>query len=189
MLYKKNDTIQEQSRIILTVGNMQVINPTREMLIADGWEEYTPEPSEPTETEDEQLKSLLLEYYNSKTDITDEDALKRPLLVKQWSEYVGSSLAKGQIVNYNGQLYRVRQDIATVLDNHYPSMDTAALYEVIEIQATGSQDDPINYVPPMEIFNGKYYMQNDVLYKCTRDSGQALTHDLSALVGLYVEVV
>ena len=28
-----------------------------------------------------------------------------------------------------------------------------------------------------------------VLYKCTRDSGQALTHDLAALVGLYVEVV
>lgn len=41
----------------------------------------------------------------------------------------------------------------------------------------------------MEIFNGKYYTQDGVLYLCTRDSGQALTHNLSELVGLYVEVV
>ena len=47
-------------------------------------------------------------------------------------------------------------------------------------------DDPIAYVPPMEIFNGKYYMQGGVKYLCTRDSGTALSHDLSALVGLYV---
>lgn len=38
----------------------------------------------------------------------------------------------------------------------------------------------------MEIFNGKYYTQGGVKYLCTRDSGTALTHDLSALVGLYV---
>jgi len=41
----------------------------------------------------------------------------------------------------------------------------------------------------MEIFNGKYYTQDEVLYRCMRDSGQALTHNLSELVGLYVEVV
>ena len=63
------------------------------------------------------------------------------------------------------------------------------LYEVIEVEPAGTQDDPIQYTPPMEIFNGKYYTQGGVLYKCTRDSGQALTHDLAALVGLYVDVV
>lgn len=42
------------------------------------------------------------------------------------------------------------------------------------------------YASPMEIFNGKYYMQNNVLYLCTRDSGQALTHNLSELIDLYV---
>jgi hypothetical protein len=39
----------------------------------------------------------------------------------------------------------------------------------------------------MEIFADKYYIQYDVLYKCTRDSGVALTHDLAVLVGTYVE--
>ena len=33
------------------------------------------------------------------------------------------------------------------------------------------------------------YIQNGIKYKCTRNSEQPLTHDLSALVGLYVEKV
>jgi hypothetical protein len=50
-------------------------------------------------------------------------------------------------------------------------------------------EDPIPYTPPMEIFEGKYYTQNDVLYRCTRDSGTALSYNLADLVGLYVEEV
>lgn len=53
----------------------------------------------------------------------------------------------------------------------------------------GTIDDPIVYIPPMEIFKDKYYIQNGTKYKCTRNSEQPLTHDLSALVGLYVEKV
>lgn len=41
----------------------------------------------------------------------------------------------------------------------------------------------------MELFNGKYYMQDGVKYLCTRDSGQAFDYDLTELVGLYVEEV
>lgn len=32
-------------------------------------------------------------------------------------------------------------------------------------------------------------MQGGVLYKCTRDTGNPVYHDLSALVGIYVELV
>ena len=46
----------------------------------------------------------------------------------------------------------------------------------------------IPYAPPMEIFAGKYYTEADQLYLCTRDSGTVLSHPLSALVGLYVEL-
>ena len=51
----------------------------------------------------------------------------------------------------------------------------------------GTKDDPIPYAPPMEIFKDKYYTQSKVLYKCIRDSGQPLSHNLSDLVGNYVE--
>lgn len=42
---------------------------------------------------------------------------------------------------------------------------------------------------PMEIFKGKHYTEDGVIYRCTRDSEVALSHKLSALVGLYVEEV
>lgn len=189
-LYIKDGTIRDRSRIIIIKDNFQIINPTDEMVLADGWQPYTPpQPPEPQPTITDQLMDMVLEQYNGRTDITDEEALKRPLLVYSWDTYVGKSLAAGQVVSHDSKLWRVRQDVAAVLDNQPPSLATAALYEVIEVELTGTQDDPIPYTPPMEIFNGKYYTQGGVLYKCTRDSGQALSHNLSDLIGLYVESV
>ena len=187
-LYIKDGTIRDRSRIVIIKDDIQIINPTEELVIADGWQPYTPpEPGEPQPTITDQLRDMVLEQYNGRTDITDEEALKRPLLVYSWDTYMGKSLAAGQVVSHDGKLWRVRQDVAAVLENQPPSLATAALYEVIEVEPAGTQDDPIQYTPPMEIFNGKYYTQGGVLYKCTRDSGQALTHNLSDLVGLYVE--
>lgn len=191
MLYTKDGIIRDGNRIVIKKDGFQVISPTEEMILADGWEPYTPpvvEPTEPEPTLDDQIRELILDQYNKRTDISDEDALKRPLLVYAWDTYIGSALTTGQIVSYDNTLYRVRQNIASVLDGQSPSLDTAALYEAIEVEASGTIDDPIAYVPPMEIFSGKYYMQDNVLYLCTRDSGTALSHDLSALVGLYVKV-
>ena len=49
----------------------------------------------------------------------------------------------------------------------------------------GSLENPIPYEVGMVVYNGKYYKQNDVVYLCTRDSGNALHHDISALIGTY----
>lgn len=192
MLYIKDGIIRDGSRIIIVADGYQTINPTEEMILADGWEKYTPEtpdPVEPEPTVDDQIKELILEQYNEKTDISDDEAMKRPLLVYAWSTYINKSLKTGQIISYDEKLWRVRQDISVVLENQEPSLATAALYEVIEIQPTGTIDDPIPYTPSMEIFNGKYYTQNDVKYLCIRDSQTALNHNLADLVGNYVSVV
>lgn len=190
MLYKKDGKIRDRSRIIIYKDDQQIINPTDEMVIEDGWVEFTPpEPIVDNSREiSKQWQEALLDQYNERTDITDEDALKRPLLVYEWSTYIGKSLKTGQIVSYESKLYRVRQDIGQVLEDWFPGLTTASLYEVIEIVATGTIDDPITYTPPMEIFNGKYYIQDGVKYKCTRDSQIALSQDLKDLVALYVEV-
>ena len=191
MLYKKDGKIKERSRIIIFKDDQQIINPTDEMVIADGWVEYiAPDPVVDNSSEmSKQLQDALLDQYNKRTDITDEDALKRPLLVYEWDTYIGKSLKTGQIVSYESKLYRVRQDISTVIESYAPQLSTAALYEVIEVTSAGTIDDPIPYTPPMEIFNGKYYTQNGVKYKCIRDSQTALSHNLADLVALYVEVV
>ena len=94
-----------------------------------------------------------------------------------------------------GERYRV-EDVLwecikehTTQDNWKPSMATASLWKTVDEEHKGTIDDPIVYIPPMEIFKDKYYIQNGIKYKCTRNSEQPLTHDLSALVGLYVEKV
>lgn len=191
MLYKKDGKIKERSRIIIFKDDQQIINPTDEMVIADGWVKYVaPDPVVDNSSEmSKQLQDALLDQYNKRTDITDEDALKRPLLVYEWDTYIGKSLKTGQIVSYESKLYRVRQDISTVIEGWAPQLSTASLYEVIEVASAGTIDDPIPYTPPMEIFNGKYYIQNGVKYKCIRDSQTALSHNLADLVALYVEVV
>ena len=191
MLYKKDGKIKERSRIIIFKDNQQIINPTDEMVIADGLVKYVaPDPVVDNSSEmSKQLQDALLDQYNKRTDITDEDALKRPLLVYEWDTYIGKSLKTGQIVSYESKLYRVRQDISTVIEGWAPQLSTASLYEVIEVASAGTIDDPIPYTPPMEIFNGKYYTQNGVKYKCIRDSQTALSHNLADLAALYVEVV
>ena len=99
-----------------------------------------------------------------------------------------------------GDTYRVGDDLWEALQDHTtqdlwkPGLETASLWKRVEKDAEGNEpagtlEDPIPYTPPMEIFEGKYYVQNEVKYKCTRNSDVPLTHDLSALVGHYVEIV
>lgn len=120
--------------------------------------------------------------------LTDNEALEVKEWYPHWEDYIGKEIAEGFVTLYNDNLYRARQT-HTAMEIYPPSLDTASLYEVIVENHEGTEDDPIPYTPPMEIFNGKYYTQNGVKYLCTRDSGTALTHNLADLVGIYVSVV
>ena len=122
-------------------------------------------------------------------ELSDEEALKRKRLYPEWASFIGKPLNTGFKVQYGDNLYKVRQPIAVVLDNQAPSQLTAALYEEINETASGTIDDPIPYNGNMELFEGLYYSQNGVTYKCIRSTGQAVYHDLSALVGIYVEMI
>ena len=122
-------------------------------------------------------------------ELSDEEALKRKALYPEWASFIGKSLNTGFKVQYDDKLYKVRQSITTVLENQYPSENTAALYEEINETASGTINDPIPYNGNMELFEGLYYSQAGVTYKCTRSTGQAVYHDLSALVGIYVQKI
>lgn len=120
--------------------------------------------------------------------LTDNQALSVKELYPRWEDKVNMTIEAGYITLYNDKLWRARQT-HTALSIYPPSLDTASLYEVIVKDHEGTMEDPIPYTPPMEIFEGKYYTQFDVLYKCTRNSGTALTHDLFDLRGMYVEMI
>lgn len=137
----------------------------------------------------EQQAVLFARMTINSVELDNNDALAVKDLHPTWESFIGRSLKTGNRVLYQERLYRVRQDVSTVLENQPPSVSTAALYEEINEENAGTLDDPIPYNNNMELFAGKYYSQNGAIYKCTRDTGQAVYHDLSALIGIYVEKV
>lgn len=189
--YIKNGVIKTRNQIVIKKDGRQYINPTVELILADGWVEYIPEPYVPTprtKSKSKIVEELVVKQWNERTDITNEEALDYMVIVYAWEEFIGKVLPMGKIVSHNDRLWRVRQE-HTALKEYEPSLATASLYEVIEKEHEGTLEDPIPYMPPMEIFEGKYYVENDILYLCTRSSGTALSHNLSDLINIYVEMV
>ena len=197
--YTKNGIIKQANRIVVRITKevngeqktFQVINPTEEMILADGWVEYVAPEVTPTpraKSKFEIVQELVTKQWNERTDISNAEALDYAVIVYDFEHYIGQELAQGKIVSHDDKLWRVRQTHTCQAD-WTPSLDSASLWEVIEVEHEGTESDPILYVPPMEIFKDKYYIEDEVLYKCTRDSGTALSHYLFSLVGLYVEVV
>ena len=106
----------------------------------------------------------------------------------------GDTVTKGTKFQYEGKLYAVLQD-HTILAHYYPSINTASLYVEVtpeyndQGEEMGTLENPIPYEGNMVLENGKYYIQDEVVYLCNRDSGNPVYHALKDLVGLYVEVV
>lgn len=123
--------------------------------------------------------------------LEDAVALTAMELFPKWKELVEKSakVTKGFRFQYEDKLYRTEQAEYTFVAHYIPGVGTESLFSVVDEQHAGTKTDPIPYEKNMEIFKGKHYSQYDVLYLCIRDSGQPLYHDLSLLVGSYVEVV
>jgi hypothetical protein len=119
---------------------------------------------------------------------SDLDALAVKDIYPAWKNLIGQTVNVDFKLTYDGKLYKVIQ-AHTVQADWIPGVGTESLYAVIDEGHTGAEDDPIPYDGNMELFEGLYYVQNGVTYRCTRNSGQPVYHALSDLVGLYVEVV
>lgn len=184
--------IKKRNQIVIKKDGYQYINPKEEMLFSEGWEEYIPQTIStnlaPIKSRQTIIQELVTKQWNERTDISNAEALDYAVIVYDFEHYIGQELAQGKIVSHDDKLWRVRQTHTCQAD-WAPSLDSASIWEVIEVEHEGTKDDPIPYTPPMEILKDKYYIEDAVLYKCTRNSDTALSHSLSSLVGLYVEVV
>lgn len=189
---QNNEVFSDQNKYVHRLGTEQYFRRsfTSSGDTAEKFEEVDsiPEIEESVIPIQEQMLKAQRLTVKTMTTIENSVALEIPDLLPNFVDMIGEAVKKGNILKYTGKLYRVRQD-HTVLAIYTPGIETASLYEVIDKEHDGTINDPIPYTPPMEIFNSKYYTQNSVLYRCTRDSGQALTHNLADLVGTYVEVV
>ena len=123
--------------------------------------------------------------------LSDAQARTCKLIYQQWSNLIGTTATPGQRFLHGKALFKVSDETQehTFSREWVPGVPTAALYEAIDEEHSGTIDDPIPFTQPMQIYNGKYYSQNGKVYLCTRDSGKPLAFDLADLVGLYVTEV
>lgn len=97
----------------------------------------------------------------------DKTALTVAPACPEWA--AGTHYEAGDIVNRNGQPYRVIQ--AVTAQEHQPPENAGmlAIYRPIEVTHGGSFDDPTPYRDGMDVETGKYYTYNGLLYQAQAD--------------------
>lgn len=117
--------------------------------------------------------------------VDDNTALEAKELHPAWAADV--AYETGYKVQYDGKLWRVLQ--AHTSQAGWEPENAASLWEQINETHAGTLDDPIPYSGNMALESGKYYVQDGVIYLCTRDTVNPVYNALSELVGIYVEEV
>lgn len=132
----------------------------------------------------EQAKKLRPIIEQAVQSLNDSTSLQAIELYPHWT--TDASYTVDFKVQYGERLYKVLQ--AHTSQASWTPDVTPSLFTEVNETASGTKDNPIPYSGNMILEQGKYYSQNDVVYLCTRDTGSPVYHDLSALVGLYVQV-
>lgn len=128
---------------------------------------------------------------NAAAALDDSQALACVRLYKTWESLVEESYVSKDVgfrFRHNDKLYKTMQPGYTFVNTYIPGeVGTESLFAVIDETHSGTKSDPIPYDGNMELFEGKHYIQNGVVYHCTRSTGQPVYHDLASLVGIYVQ--
>ena len=135
-------------------------------------------------TESEVSRMLITQQINALT-VDDNTALRMVAFYPEWAE--NAEYTAEYKVQRNGKLWRCRQ--AHTSQTGWEPENAASLWTEICESHAGTLEDPIPYSGNMALESGKYYMQDNKVYRCTRDTGNPVYNALSELVGLYVEEV
>ena len=142
---------------------------------------YQIEESSRPLTESEVLAMLIAQQINT-LSVDDNTALRMVEFYPEWA--AGQAYTAGYKVQHGGKLWRCVQAHAS--QTGWEPENTPALWtEICETHA-GTLDDPIPYSGNMALESGKYYIQDYVIYLCTRDTGNPVYNPLAELVGIYV---
>ena len=111
-----------------------------------------------------------------------ENGVIRDMTAEEEAQYT-----VGYKVQYLGKLYKVIH-AHTSQETWTPDI-TASLYTRIDEVHDGTKYDAIPYEGSMALVSGKYYIEDNVMYLCNRDTVNPVYNKLSELVGIYVEVI
>ena len=139
------------------------------------------------ETQSQMIQAAMLVAQMQAQTFDDEQAQAVKILYPQWQDVIGQTVEKGYKFVHGDVLYKTIQDSLLIQEQYVPGEGTESLYAVIDETHAGTQENPIPYDGNMALEKGKYYSQDGVIYLCNRDTENPVYHNLSDLVGLYVE--
>lgn len=121
---------------------------------------------------------------------TDEVALDSKWMYPKFEDLVKAKekVNKGFRFQYANKLWRTEQPEYTFDGVYAPGLGTESLFSEVAKEGEGTRDNPIHYNNNMELFEGKYYEQGGVVYRCFRNTGVPVYNNLADIVGIYVEL-
>ena len=140
----------------------------------------------------EEVTALLIKQQINSITVDDQTALRMRRYYPTFAELVGQTVKLGTKFraddSENADLYKTIQPELTIQAHYPPGEGTESLYTRIDEIHDGTQYDPIPYNGNMVLENGKYYIEDGIIYLCNRDTGIAVYNTLAELVGIYVEL-
>lgn len=124
--------------------------------------------------------------------VDDDTSLRMKSYYPTWQELVDAQFTaekSGYKFTYGDDLYKTIKANQQFLPNWVPGQGTESIFERIDETHTGTKDDPIPYKVNMTVYIDKFYTEDGILYRCIRNSGQALHNKASELVKQYFEIV
>ena len=134
-----------------------------------------------------ELRKILEKAMTDAQSLTDAEAITATCLHPKWNGD-GVQYTAGQRVQYNGELYKVKDGMGHTSQADWSPDVAVSLFEKINETNSGTKADPIPYSGNMALENGKHYIEDGIIYLCNRDTGIAIYNRLADLVGIYVEV-
>ena len=130
--------------------------------------------------------SLVFATLSEKGDIPEETASDHVDMFDEWAKDINYSV--DNIRRYRDNIYKCRQTHTS--QEIYTPPTIPSIWKRIPKRGEGTHDNPIPYDAAigMELEEGKFYIEDSVLYLCFRDTGVPVYNRLNELVGLYVEV-
>ena len=120
-------------------------------------------------------------------ELDDKTATQYGELYPEWSSRIGKEVTVDTRLWYNGNLWKV-VNAHTVQADWTPDTASSLFVKVAKNTERGTIDNPIHYSVNMELIEGKYYIEDGIIYLCTRSLAQSVWK-LADLVGLNVTIV
>lgn len=133
------------------------------------------------------IKSIVQIAKMKLSELNDNKAIDYSELYPEWSSKIGKEVTVGTRLWYNGNLWKV-VNAHTVQADWTPDTASSLFVKVAKDIEKGTIDNPIHYSVNMELIEGKYYIEDGIIYLCTRSLAQSVWK-LADLVGLNVTIV